>query len=133
MVCTRSERLRLRPDWVIGDFGCGEALLGAVLPSHVIGLDHVAVNESVTACDLSSTPLEDASLDVAVFSLSLMGCSQNRPQARFRSTRRRRIWRKIPGISSCSFTQIVLTPKERASSSSNRSAILRRCSTVSSS
>jgi hypothetical protein len=68
-----AERLRLRPDWVVGDFGCGEALLGAVLPNRVIGLDHVAVKESVTVCDLSSTPLEDASLDVAVFSLSLMG------------------------------------------------------------
>ena len=54
-------------------FGCGEVLLAGVLPNQVIGLDHVAVNESVTACDLSSTPLEDASLDAAVFSLSLMG------------------------------------------------------------
>lgn len=59
---------------MVGDFGCGECLLGQVLPGNlVIGLDHVAADEGVVVCDMSSTPLEDVSLDVAVFSLSLVG------------------------------------------------------------
>jgi ubiquinone/menaquinone biosynthesis C-methylase UbiE len=39
----------------------------------VIGLDHVGWDESVVECDMTTTPLDDANLDVAVFSLSLMG------------------------------------------------------------
>jgi hypothetical protein len=69
-----AERIRVRPDWMVGDFGCGEYLLGKALPGNrVIGLDHVGCDESVIECDMSDTPLDDASLDVAVFSLSLMG------------------------------------------------------------
>ena len=61
--------------WQIGDFGCGEALLAEQLSDrHVVhSFDHVAINEHVVACDISNVPLEDSSLDVAVFSLSLMG------------------------------------------------------------
>jgi len=66
-------RIRIRPDWVVGDFGCGESLLGQALPNHVIGLDHIAGDQDVVACDIAATPLDDAALDVAVFSLSLMG------------------------------------------------------------
>jgi SAM-dependent methyltransferase len=69
-----AERIRVRPAWVVGDFGCGECLLRQALPgNHVIGIDHVAQDEQVIACDMASTPLEQATLDVAVFSLSLMG------------------------------------------------------------
>lgn len=68
-----SKSLKKRPDWVIGDFGCGEAKLAEILPNKVHSFDHVAINEKVTACDMTYTPLEDATLDVAVFSLSLMG------------------------------------------------------------
>ena len=68
-----AKSLKKRPDWVIGDFGCGEAKLAASLPNKVHSFDHVAVNESVTSCDMTHVPLEDSSLDVAVFSLSLMG------------------------------------------------------------
>jgi len=69
-----ADRIRVRPDWVVGDFGCGECLLSKALPDNrVIGLDHVGWDESVIECDISDTPLDDASLDVAVFSLSLMG------------------------------------------------------------
>ena len=58
----------------VGDFGCGECLLRDALPGHeVVGLDHIAVDETVTACDMAKTPLEDGSLGAAVFSLSLMG------------------------------------------------------------
>ena len=35
--------------------------------------DHVAINAKVTACDMKSVPLPEEALDVAVFSLSIMG------------------------------------------------------------
>jgi len=69
-----ADRIRVRPDWVVGDFGCGECLLSKALPDNrAIGLDHVGWDESVIECDISDTPLDEASLDVVVFSLSLMG------------------------------------------------------------
>jgi ubiquinone/menaquinone biosynthesis C-methylase UbiE len=68
-----AKSLKKRPDWVIADFGCGEAKLAHLLPNKVHSFDHVAINEHVTACDTSHVPLPDGALDVAVFSLSLMG------------------------------------------------------------
>lgn len=68
-----AEWLNRRPDWVVGDFGCGEAELARLVPNKVYSFDHVAVNESVIACDMAATGLADETLDVAVFSLSLMG------------------------------------------------------------
>ncbi len=68
-----AKSLKKRPDWVIGDFGCGEAKLADLLPNTVHSFDHIAINDKVTACDISHTPLQDSALDVAVFSLSLMG------------------------------------------------------------
>jgi len=65
--------LKKRPDWIIGDFGCGEAKLAEILANKVHLFDHVALNTKVTACDITHVPLEDSALDVAVFSLSLMG------------------------------------------------------------
>ncbi len=37
--------------------------------------DHVAINEQVITCDIAHVPVEDEILDVAVFSLSLMGAN----------------------------------------------------------
>jgi SAM-dependent methyltransferase len=68
-------QLRGRPDWIIGDFGCGECLLGKALGRPVVGLDHVAVDSTVQVCDMAHTSLADGSLDAAVFSLSLMGAN----------------------------------------------------------
>jgi SAM-dependent methyltransferase len=68
-----AKSLHKRPDWVVGDFGCGEAKLAESLPNKVYSFDHIAINENVIACDIAKTPLEDKNLDVAVFSLSLMG------------------------------------------------------------
>ncbi|MBK8236112.1 MAG: hypothetical protein IPK74_11180 [Deltaproteobacteria bacterium] len=68
--------LSQREGLVVGDFGCGEALLAkAVAERHKVhSFDHVAVNDTVTACDLGSrVPLEDGELDVAIFCLALMG------------------------------------------------------------
>jgi superfamily II DNA or RNA helicase len=66
-----------RSGYVIGDFGCGEAKLAeAVGDRHTVySFDHVAVNEDVVACDMAHVPLDDEALDVAVFSLSLMGAN----------------------------------------------------------
>jgi putative methyltransferase len=58
----------------IGDFGCGEAKVAeSIGKEKVYSFDHVAINDSVTACDMKSVPLPNDSIDVAVFSLSLMG------------------------------------------------------------
>ena len=57
----------------IGDFGCGEAkIMEAFGPERVYSFDHVAVNDKVTVCDMKSTGLDSDTLDVVVFSLSLM-------------------------------------------------------------
>lgn len=56
------------------DLGCGEARLAKEVPQRTVkSFDLVAVNETVTACDISKLPLEDEYADVAVFCLSLMG------------------------------------------------------------
>lgn len=66
-----------RSGYVIGDFGCGEAKLAeAVSDRHTVhSFDHVAINENVVACDMAHVPLDDEMLDMAVFSLSLMGAN----------------------------------------------------------
>jgi len=60
---------------VVGDFGCGEALIATEAGSkHTVhSFDHVAIDKRVIACDIAHVPLEDESLDVAIFCLSLMG------------------------------------------------------------
>lgn len=60
---------------MVADLGCGEAeLAGAVGTQHEVhSFDLVAANERVVACDIAHVPLKDAIVDVAIFSLSLMG------------------------------------------------------------
>ena len=59
---------------VIADFGCGEAKLAASLPAYTVhSFDLKAANDRVTVCDIAHVPLRDATVDVAVFSLALMG------------------------------------------------------------
>ena len=65
---------QLSPRLQIGDFGCGEAkVMEAIGSQRVYSFDHVAINDRVTACDIKKIPLADEALDVAIFSLSLMG------------------------------------------------------------
>ena len=68
---------RKRSGYVIGDFGCGEAALAAAVSDlHTVNsYDHVAANDGVVACDMARVPLADGTLDLAVFSLSLMGAN----------------------------------------------------------
>ena len=58
----------------IGDFDCGESkIMEAIGENRVYSFDHVAINDKVVTCDMKKVPLADEALDVAVFSLSLMG------------------------------------------------------------
>uniref|UniRef100_A0A8R1TNJ8 Ribosomal RNA-processing protein 8 n=1 Tax=Onchocerca volvulus TaxID=6282 RepID=A0A8R1TNJ8_ONCVO len=64
---------------VIADLGCGNAIIAETL-SHtatVHSFDLVAVNDRVTACDMSKVPLCSESVDIVVFCLSLMGTNLN--------------------------------------------------------
>ncbi|KAK8949249.1 Ribosomal RNA-processing protein 8 [Platanthera zijinensis] len=58
---------------VVADFGCGNASLARTVKNKVFSIDLVSTEPSVIACDMSKTPLESKSVDVAVFCLSLMG------------------------------------------------------------
>lgn len=72
-----AERLRcnLPKGSRVADFGCGRASLAENIEDihRVISFDHIAINNDVIECDMAETPLLDAELDAAVFSLSLMG------------------------------------------------------------
>ena len=60
---------------VIGDFGCGEGDLAKAISdkSKVFSFDMHAVNESIIQCDIADgVPIAPNTLDLAVFSLSLM-------------------------------------------------------------
>ncbi len=58
--------------FVVADFGCGDARLSRSVPQVVHSFDLIAANDDVIACDMSKVPLEDSSVDVCVFCLSLM-------------------------------------------------------------
>ncbi|CAO2829911.1 unnamed protein product [Amaranthus hypochondriacus] len=62
-----------RSSLVVADFGCGDARLAKNVKNKVYSIDLVSSDPSVIACDMSKTPLESSSIDVAVFCLSLMG------------------------------------------------------------
>lgn len=63
---------------VIADVGCGEAQIARRIQSkgpvsvEMHSFDLVACNASVTVANMSSLPLQDESVDIAVYSLSLM-------------------------------------------------------------
>ncbi|MEL6229167.1 MAG: DEAD/DEAH box helicase [Cyanobacteria bacterium J06627_3] len=73
--CINHLKINLPAGSVIADFGCGQAKLAEALKEiHTVhSFDHVAINRSIIACDMLSTPLDDDTLDAVVFSLSLMG------------------------------------------------------------
>jgi superfamily II DNA or RNA helicase len=68
-----AKKINVRPDWIVGDFGCGENLLSKEITNKVYAFDHIAIDNSVYSCDIKNVPIEDNVLDAAVFSLSLMG------------------------------------------------------------
>eukprot|EP00026_Physarum_polycephalum_P007216 Phypoly_transcript_07273.p1 GENE.Phypoly_transcript_07273~~Phypoly_transcript_07273.p1 ORF type:complete len:521 (+),score=129.26 Phypoly_transcript_07273:29-1564(+) len=68
------ERIKeMDPKLKVADFGCGEAMLAASVPNVVHSFDLHAANERVIECEMSHVPLENNSVDVVVFCLSLMG------------------------------------------------------------
>ncbi|XP_034939315.1 ribosomal RNA-processing protein 8 [Chelonus insularis] len=64
---------KMPKDYIIADFGCGEAKLACSVEQKVHSIDLVAVNDRVTACDMAHTPLLTDSINVVIFCLSLMG------------------------------------------------------------
>ena len=62
---------------VIADMGCGDAKLALEVPNKVHSFDFKARNTRVTECDMSHTPLNDGSVDIVTFVLSLMGTNIN--------------------------------------------------------
>jgi ribosomal RNA-processing protein 8 len=65
---------RCPPTWAVADFGCGDARLAAQAPQRTVhSFDLVAAAPGVVACDMCAVPLPDASVNAAVFCLSLMG------------------------------------------------------------
>lgn len=66
---------KLSDRFLIGDFGCGEAKIAEAIGSRIINFDHVAIDSHVISCDMSdvSEHVKKGGLDVALFSLSLMG------------------------------------------------------------
>ncbi len=65
--------LKNRPDWVVGDFGCGARRLGTLIENSIIAMDYVACDPSVLACDMAHTNQGEQTLDVAVFVNAVMG------------------------------------------------------------
>ncbi|XP_059786982.1 ribosomal RNA-processing protein 8 isoform X3 [Balaenoptera ricei] len=58
---------------VVADFGCGDCRLASSIRNPVHCFDLASLDPRVTVCDMAQVPLEDESVDVAVFCLSLMG------------------------------------------------------------
>nr|XP_028581288.1 ribosomal RNA-processing protein 8 isoform X2 [Podarcis muralis] len=66
--------LRQRPaSFVVADFGCGDCKLARSVRNKVHCFDLVALDPRVIVCDMAQVPLDDESVDVAVFCLALMG------------------------------------------------------------
>lgn len=65
---------RKLPKQEVGDFGCGDAKICKECPNqNVHSFDLVSRQPCVIACDIAHVPLSDASLDIAIFCLALMG------------------------------------------------------------
>ncbi|XP_008279202.1 ribosomal RNA-processing protein 8 [Stegastes partitus] len=61
------------PSLVVADFGCGDCKIARSVKNKVHSFDLAAACELVTVCDMAKVPLKDASVDIGVFCLSLMG------------------------------------------------------------
>jgi ribosomal RNA-processing protein 8 len=63
----------------VGDFGCGDAQIAQQMGSrhHIYSFDFISTSPTVVRCDIAHVPLEDHVLDIAIYSLSLMGKNMN--------------------------------------------------------
>ncbi|XP_043472647.1 ribosomal RNA-processing protein 8 [Leptopilina heterotoma] len=64
-------------DYIVADFGCGEAKIAESVSQKVHSFDFVAMNDKVTVCDMAHTPLLKSGVNIVVFCLSLMGTNLN--------------------------------------------------------
>ena len=67
-----------KQEFIVADMGCGEAQLSLDLQQlnrniKVLSFDLVSINDRITAANIKKVPLPAKSVDVVVFSLSLMG------------------------------------------------------------
>ncbi|KAG5837554.1 hypothetical protein ANANG_G00240580 [Anguilla anguilla] len=58
---------------VVADFGCGDCKIARSVKNEVHSFDLAPVCDLVTVCDMAHVPLGNATVDIAVFCLSLMG------------------------------------------------------------
>jgi ribosomal RNA-processing protein 8 len=60
---------------IVADMGCGQAEIAQKLHKQLTihSFDLHAANEFITCCDIRKTPLKNESVDICIFSLSLMG------------------------------------------------------------
>ncbi|XP_062409036.1 ribosomal RNA-processing protein 8 [Sardina pilchardus] len=58
---------------VVADFGCGDCKIARSVKNKVHSFDLAPTCDLVTVCDMANVPLEDSSVHIAVFCLSLMG------------------------------------------------------------
>ncbi|KAM6960531.1 ribosomal RNA-processing protein 8 [Aplochiton taeniatus] len=61
------------PSLVVADFGCGDCKIARSVKNKVHSFDLAPVCDLVTVCDMANVPLDDCTVDIAVFCLSLMG------------------------------------------------------------
>ena len=65
---------RKLPKKEVGDFGCGDGKVYKECKNHNVHcFDLVSKEDFITACDIAHVPLENNSLDIAIFCLALMG------------------------------------------------------------
>lgn len=66
--------LRSKPSsWVVADLGCGDARIASTAAQTVHSFDLSITAPGVVACNMAAVPLPAASVDAAIFCLSLMG------------------------------------------------------------
>ena len=66
--------LRKLPRKRVGDFGCGDGKIYKECKNQEVhSFDLVSKEPFIVACDIAHVPLENASLDIAIFCLALMG------------------------------------------------------------
>ncbi|KAJ7995609.1 hypothetical protein DPEC_G00246360 [Dallia pectoralis] len=58
---------------VVADFGCGDCKIAHSVKNEVHSFDFAPISDRVTVCDMANVPLENGTVDIAVFCLSLMG------------------------------------------------------------
>jgi predicted nucleotidyltransferase len=67
-----AELVRANPDARVADLGCGERALARAVDRPILSLDHRGDDDTIAA-DLAHLPLGDASVDLAVLSMALIG------------------------------------------------------------